>query len=70
MDAETLTETTTDIVTTLEATVENTCWPTHHDYQQANGQDYNGLPVMFCRLCGDTRVIKAEPPATEEPIHA
>lgn len=50
----------------VEGTLEvmgGTCYPTHHDYQQANGIEYSGLPVMFCRLCGDVRSIAVEPSA-------
>lgn len=42
--------------------IEGTCYPTHHDYQQAAWTG-NGPQLLFCRLCGDVREIKA--PTTE-----
>ena len=60
------TETTSDLTATLEV-MGGTCYPTHHDYQQANGVEYSGLPVMFCRLCGDVQRIELPAaPATED----
>lgn len=54
---------------TIEGTVELTatlneerCWPTHHDYQQAQMGAFGAGPrLIFCRLCGDVVELKAQP---------